>query len=612
MELKLEPAREMYADRDNFIGDLRDHEASRHSSSVAARERERDRARASQEAEDLAGRFPGMLVMAMLGAAFAAVTVIVAMVRENSGFYIAAGVGTVMLLYFARECVGNRRRMRTVQAQLLELGDEEANLAEERDTFRELMEKAECDTFRELEAHYETYRGDEQRLEALRGQIDEMQESLASAETVLEKARRDLCEALLIAGESVDGELDVDALVSRALTRYQSYRDAKRRHSEAAEAKHRAEQELVEANGELDSLREKDIEVSLAVRQFLRDNHYPEEAKHESALKALRAYRIKSAQARQQQGELEVTQGQIKLVRQELDSIETELNRLRAERDTDLQRAGAPSADAYGEMAARAKRYQELAREAATLEEQLEATVGDRDIDAMREAIGGLTRPENVPDTPMSEIKAELATANEELESKRKQEHALQLMIAEKSAGFRSLNEIEEERSATEQRVAELEAELQAANYAAEVIEEVTRARHSRIAPQLASLASLYLKEITDGAYDELLVDRDLQISVRIPQTKSMKTDPENVLSKGTVDQIYFALRVAMVQSMSRDGESVPMVLDDPFANYDDERLRRAMRLLKGVASSNQVLLFTCRDDVVRVAEEVGAPVIRL
>lgn len=612
LDVALESRREMYAEFENFVGDLRDHEANRHSSSAAARDRERERVRASQEAEDLAGRFPGMLVMAVLGAAFAAVTIVIAIVRENSGFFLAAGVGAVMLLYFSGACVGNRRRMRAVQDHLLGLGDEEANLAEERDSFRELMEKAECETFRELEAHHETYRREEQRLEALRSQIDEMREAIGPAEAALETARRELCQALLRAGESVDGELDVDALVSRALTRYQSYRDAKRRQSEAAEAKQRTEQELADVKAELDSLREKDIEVSLAVRQFLRDNHYPEEAKHDSALKALRAYRIKSAQARQQQGELEVTAGQIKLVRQEIDSIDSELNRLHAERDAELQRAGAPSAEAYEELAARAKRYGELVREAATLEDQLQATIGDRDLDAMREAVSGMTRPEEVPEKPVGEIKGELATANEELESKRKQEHALQLMIAEKSAGHRSLNEIEEERSATEQRVAELEAELQAANYAAEVIEEVTRARHSRIAPQLASLASLYLKEITDGAYDELLVDRDLQISVRIPQTKSMKTDPEHVLSKGTVDQIYFALRVAMVQSMSRDGESVPMVLDDPFANYDDERLRRAMRLLKGVASSNQVLLFTCRDDVVRVSEEVGAPVLRL
>jgi uncharacterized protein YhaN len=171
---------------------------------------------------------------------------------------------------------------------------------------------------------------------------------------------------------------------------------------------------------------------------------------------------------------------------------------------------------------------------------------------------------------------------------------------------------VEEERAATEQRVAELELELKAAAYAISVIEEVTQNRHTRIAPKLAELASRYLELITNGVYKEVLIDRDMQISVRIPQTRAINPDPARLLSKGTVDQIYFALRLAMVRCMSEDGENVPMVLDDPFANYDDVRLRCAMQLLADVGRQHQVILFTCREDVVRTAESLGAPVIRL
>ena len=75
---------------------------------------------------------------------------------------------------------------------------------------------------------------------------------------------------------------------------------------------------------------------------------------------------------------------------------------------------------------------------------------------------------------------------------------------------------------------------------------EITHAhqRHSAAQQGLAKrgLASGYLKEITAGLYDELLVDGDMQISIRIPETKSLNTDPERRLSKGTVDQIYFAM----------------------------------------------------------------------
>ena len=174
------------------------------------------------------------------------------------------------------------------------------------------------------------------------------------------------------------------------------------------------------------------------------------------------------------------------------------------------------------------------------------------------------------------------------------------------------MNEVEEERAATGRRVQELELELQAAMHAQEVIEEVSRERHSRIAPKLASRASAHIKQITDGVYDEILVNREMEVSVRIPQTKQLNQNPEQLLSQGTVDQIYLALRLAMVESMSENDEKVPMLLDDPFANYDDQRLARAMQLLGHIGETNQILLFTCREDVVKAGEAVSVPVVYL
>jgi uncharacterized protein YhaN len=87
---------------------------------------------------------------------------------------------------------------------------------------------------------------------------------------------------------------------------------------------------------------------------------------------------------------------------------------------------------------------------------------------------------------------------------------------------------------------------------------------------------------------------------------------PEKSLSKGTVDQIYLALRLALVDALSATGEPAPMLLDDPFANYDDGRLRVTLELMQEVAQRNQVLLFTCREDVVRAGRAIGTPVLEL
>jgi len=56
----------------------------------------------------------------------------------------------------------------------------------------------------------------------------------------------------------------------------------------------------------------------------------------------------------------------------------------------------------------------------------------------------------------------------------------------------------------------------------------------------------------------------------------------------------------------------VPMLLDDPFANYDDVRLERALSLLVSLKEVPQILLFTCRDDVADTARRLRVPVLAL
>jgi len=102
-------------------------------------------------------------------------------------------------------------------------------------------------------------------------------------------------------------------------------------------------------------------------------------------------------------------------------------------------------------------------------------------------------------------------------------------------------------------------------------------------------------------------VGPDLSLSL-----KSTQDGSEAFLSKGALDQLYLALRLALVQRLSRNGERLPMLLDDPFANYDDVRLRAALVLLREIGREYQILLFTCRQDTAHQAEQVGIPVMVL
>jgi uncharacterized protein YhaN len=79
----------------------------------------------------------------------------------------------------------------------------------------------------------------------------------------------------------------------------------------------------------------------------------------------------------------------------------------------------------------------------------------------------------------------------------------------------------------------------------------------------------------------------------------SQKTDgpiERGQLSKGTLDQLYFALRLALVDLLF-PAANPPIFMDDPFVKFDPRRKRAAIGLCQEIANRKQVFLFTCSSD---------------
>ena len=67
------------------------------------------------------------------------------------------------------------------------------------------------------------------------------------------------------------------------------------------------------------------------------------------------------------------------------------------------------------------------------------------------------------------------------------------------------------------------------------------------------------------------------------------------LLSLGTLDQLYLAVRLAICESALPADDPPPIVLDDALVRFDDERCRAALELLLEESKSRQILLFTCQ-----------------
>lgn len=113
-----------------------------------------------------------------------------------------------------------------------------------------------------------------------------------------------------------------------------------------------------------------------------------------------------------------------------------------------------------------------------------------------------------------------------------------------------------------------------------------------RFSPALNALASQYLARLTGGKYSAVSLTRELEGFVR--EERGVLPRSALALSRGTVDQLYLAVRLAVCQLCLP--EKPPILLDDALTAFDDVRLRQALELLQEMAEEQQILLFTCQE----------------
>ncbi|HIU78634.1 MAG TPA: hypothetical protein IAB09_04345, partial [Candidatus Avilachnospira avicola] len=109
---------------------------------------------------------------------------------------------------------------------------------------------------------------------------------------------------------------------------------------------------------------------------------------------------------------------------------------------------------------------------------------------------------------------------------------------------------------------------------------------------------------VTNGTYSRLDVTDTLDIHVN---TREKSIALKN-LSMGTMDQVYLALRFAAVKMIEGEHEgSLPVLFDDSFTLYDDDRLKGAMSFISD-QHKGQLFIFTCQHREQEALDELGRP----
>ena len=131
--------------------------------------------------------------------------------------------------------------------------------------------------------------------------------------------------------------------------------------------------------------------------------------------------------------------------------------------------------------------------------------------------------------------------------------------------------------------------EIVAIDLAHETMADLSSSIRDSFGLYLNKEASQYITGITGGIYDSMSIDENLNVFLN---TKTKLVPLENV-SSGTMDQVYLALRLAAAKLLQGSGSGFPLIFDDSFTQYDDERLKTALEWLAS-AYGGQIIIFTC------------------
>ncbi len=135
---------------------------------------------------------------------------------------------------------------------------------------------------------------------------------------------------------------------------------------------------------------------------------------------------------------------------------------------------------------------------------------------------------------------------------------------------------------------------------AKELLNKTMKVFNEEKLPAVLGKAEEYLSFLTDGNYQRI-VPKENENGFHIHR-KDYSVFEANELSQATMEQVYVAIRLALVTTIYKK-RPFPIMIDDSFVNFDHVRTSRVLQLLKRI-TNNQVLFFTCHRHLLKDLQE--------
>ena len=271
---------------------------------------------------------------------------------------------------------------------------------------------------------------------------------------------------------------------------------------------------------------------------------------------------------------------------------------------------GASDAAEFRERGAVWSRRQELLRDAAQRNIAIERIAGQGEhLAAFKHELGQMVPAEQEAivertEEELREIEDALAKALENGGALREQIRSLE--VEDRSAKLRA----EEQGLLTELRAA---ARAWAVHAVARALLGEAKERYERERqPGVIRDASIFFKRITRDQYTQILVAPE-EFSLHVLDADGHRKHLQQ-LSRGTLEQLYLAVRLGLIREFSRRQERLPVVMDDILVNFDPHRAEAALGVLLELGQTHQILLFTCHPETCDLVSRLSplTPIYRL
>ena len=159
------------------------------------------------------------------------------------------------------------------------------------------------------------------------------------------------------------------------------------------------------------------------------------------------------------------------------------------------------------------------------------------------------------------------------------------------------LAHVEELLDLEKERFEELKERQEDFDLAKDLLNQSYEEMKKNITPKFNNDFNSLVNIFTNGKYNRVIFNDGIYVEVENGQMISLEG-----LSFGTIQEIYLALRLAMVKELSK--ENVPIILDEPFAYFDDNRIAKVLESLNQL--DNQVIIFSCSKREKEILNRVG------